>query len=53
MQRTYAMQRYPRFSKAVADTETELLFTQLANIERSHKIILEDIYTNMTFPEFW
>jgi len=29
----------------------EVLFSQLANMERGHKARLEDIYTNMAFPE--
>ena len=29
------------------------LSIQLANMERSHKARLEDIYTNMAFPETW
>jgi len=48
-----AMQMYTQLAKASADTETQLLFTQLANMERSHKSRLEDIYTNMAFPEVW
>jgi rubrerythrin len=46
-----AMQMYTQFAKAAADVETQLLFTQLANMERGHKARLEDIYTNMAFPE--
>jgi len=48
-----AMQMYTQLAKAAADTETQLLFSQLANMERSHKSRLEDIYTNMAFPEVW
>ena len=48
-----AMQTYTRLAKAAGDTETQLLFSQLANMERSHKARLEDIYTNMAFPEAW
>lgn len=48
-----AMQMYTQFAKAAADTETQLLFSQLANMERGHKARLEDIYTNMAFPEAW
>jgi len=48
-----AMQMYTQFAHAAADTETQLLFSQLANMERSHKARLEDIYTNMAFPEVW
>ena len=48
-----AMQMYTQFANAAADTETQLLFSQLANMERGHKARLEDIYTNMAFPETW
>lgn len=48
-----AMQMYTQLAAAAADTETQLLFNQLANMERSHKARLEDIYTNMAFPETW
>jgi len=48
-----AMQMYTQFANAAADTETQLLFSQLANMERAHKARLEDIYTNMAFPETW
>ncbi len=46
-----AMQMYTQLAKLSKDTETQLLFFQLANMERSHKARLEDIYTNMAFPE--
>jgi len=46
-----AMQMYTQLSKLAKDTETQFLFSQLANMERSHKARLEDIYTNMAFPE--
>jgi rubrerythrin len=48
-----AMQMYTQLANAAADVETQLLFSQLANMERSHKARLEDIYTNMAFPETW
>ncbi|MCK9581373.1 MAG: ferritin family protein [Methanoregula sp.] len=48
-----AMQMYTQLAKASADTETQLLFTQLANMERGHKARLEDLYTEMAFPETW
>ncbi|MFA5268600.1 MAG: ferritin family protein [Methanoregula sp.] len=48
-----AMQMYTQLAKAAADTETQLLFSQLANMERSHKARLEDLYTEMAFPETW
>jgi rubrerythrin len=46
-----AMQMYTQFANAASDLETQLLFSQLANMERGHKARLEDIYTNMAFPE--
>ena len=48
-----AMQMYTQLAKLSTDTEQQLLFGQLANMERSHKARLEDIYTNMAFPEAW
>lgn len=48
-----AMQMYTQLAAHAGDTETQFLFTQLANMERGHKARLEDIYTNMAFPEAW
>jgi rubrerythrin len=48
-----AMQMYTQLAKLSKDIETQLLFSQLANMERGHKARLEDIYTNMAFPEVW
>jgi rubrerythrin len=48
-----AMQMYTQLAKLAGDNETQLLFSQLANMERGHKARLEDIYTNMAFPEVW
>ena len=48
-----AMQMYTQLAKLSKDTETQFLFSQLANMERSHKARLEDVYTNMAFPEAW
>ena len=33
------------------ELEAMQMYSQLANMERSHKARLEDIYTNMAFPE--
>ncbi len=46
-----AMQMYTQLAKLSADVEQQLLFSQLANMERGHKARLEDIYVNMAFPE--
>jgi rubrerythrin len=48
-----AMQMYTQLASHSTDTEQQLLFSQLANMERTHKARLEDIYTNMAFPEVW
>jgi rubrerythrin len=48
-----AMQMYTQLAALAKETETQLLFSQLANMERGHKARLEDIYTNMAFPEVW
>ena len=48
-----AMQMYTQLASLAKDTETQLLFSQLANMERGHKARLEDLYTNMAFPESW
>jgi rubrerythrin len=48
-----AMQMYTQLANAAADLETQLLFSQLANMEKTHKARLEDIYTNMAFVEVW
>ena len=48
-----AMQMYTQFAGLSTDMEQKFLFTQLANMESGHKARLEDIYTNMAFPEVW
>jgi rubrerythrin len=48
-----AMQMYTQLASGAADLEAQLLFTQLANMERGHKARLEDLYTEMAFPEAW
>ena len=48
-----AMQMYTQLAGLSTDTEQKFLFTQLANMESGHKARLEDLYTNMAFPEVW
>jgi rubrerythrin len=48
-----AMQLYTQLSRKSTDVEQQLLFSQLANMESSHKARLEDLYTEMAFPEVW
>jgi len=46
-----AMQRYTQLANLSSSTEQKLLFSQLANMESGHKARLEDLYTEMVFPE--
>jgi rubrerythrin len=48
-----AMQMYTQLATLSIDAEQELLFSQLATMERGHKARLEDLYTEMSFPEVW
>ena len=48
-----AAQMYTRLARASADAEQKMVFEQLANMEKGHKARLEDIYTNMAYPEVW
>ncbi|HUH78497.1 MAG TPA: ferritin family protein [Methanoregula sp.] len=48
-----SMQMYTQLAKSSTDVEQQLLFSQLANMETSHKARLEDLYTEMAFPESW
>jgi rubrerythrin len=48
-----AMQMYTQLAKVNADPDQQKLFMELAAMERGHKARLEDIYTNMAFPEAW
>jgi rubrerythrin len=48
-----AMQMYTQLAKASADKAQKKVFMELASMERGHKKKLEDLYTNMAFPEVW
>lgn len=48
-----AMQMYTQSASLSVDPEQIELFESLAAMERGHKARLEDIYTNMAFPEVW
>lgn len=48
-----AMQMYTQLASLSVDPEQIELFESLAAMERGHKARLEDIYTNMAFPEVW
>ena len=48
-----AMQMYTQLANTSTDAEQKNIFIELASMERGHKSRLEDIYTNMAFPEVW
>lgn len=48
-----AMQMYTQLAKTSTDENQKAIFNKLASMERGHKSKLEDIYTNMAFPEVW
>lgn len=48
-----AMQMYTQLASMSDDAAQKKIFTELASMERGHKSRLEDIYTNMAFPEAW
>ncbi len=48
-----AMQMYTQLANASDDEAQKKIFLELAAMERGHKSKLEDIYTNMAFPEVW
>jgi len=47
------MNMYFGFSRASDDEGQKKIFDNLASMEQSHKAKLEDLYTNMAFPEVW
>ena len=48
-----SMMMYTQLANASTDAGQKKLFMDLVSMERSHKSRLEDIYTNMAFPEAW
>ena len=48
-----AMQMYTQLANTSTDEGQKNIFLELASMERGHKSRLEDIYTNMAFPEVW
>jgi rubrerythrin len=48
-----AMDMYTKMADCSTDAEQKKLFQSLANMEQGHKVRLEDIFTNMAFPEAW
>jgi rubrerythrin len=48
-----AMRLYQGLAGASTDSDQKQTFLTLANMERSHKARLEDLYTSMAYPEVW
>jgi len=48
-----AMQMYTQLANSSTGEAQKDLFVELASMERRHKSKLEDLYTNMAFPEIW
>jgi len=48
-----AMNMYSELANNSSDQGQKEVFQSLANMEKGHKARLEDIYTNMAFPEVW
>lgn len=48
-----AMQIYTQLANVSTGAAQKKIFLELATMERGHKSKLEDIYTNMAFPEVW
>lgn len=48
-----AMEMYEQFADLCIDADQRNVFLELAKMEREHKARLEDLYTEMAFPESW
>ena len=48
-----AMKMYMELANCSSDQEQKEVFQSLSRMERGHKARLEDMYTNMAFPEVW
>lgn len=48
-----AMEMYQDLASSSSDEEQKKLFMNLSVMEKGHKARLEDLYTNMAFPEVW
>jgi rubrerythrin len=44
---------YNELADLSPEAEQERLFTQLANMEESHKARLEDLYSEIAYAEVW
>ena len=48
-----AMRMYQGLANSSTSTNQKEMFLALANMERSHKVKLEELFTTMAYPEVW
>jgi rubrerythrin len=48
-----AMDMYTEMAGCSTSAEQKKMFQSLAAMEQNHKVKLEDVFTNMAFPEVW
>jgi len=48
-----AMQMYQALADSSTSEDQKKMFLALANMERGHKVKLEELYTSMAYPEVW
>lgn len=48
-----AMGLYQGLADSSTNSEQKEMFLNLANMERAHKVRLEELYTSMAYPEVW
>ena len=48
-----AMQMYQALADSSTSQDRKKMFLALANMERGHKVKLEELYTSMAYPEVW
>ncbi len=48
-----AMRLYLGLADSSMDSDQKEMFLNLSNMERSHKVRLEELYTSMAYPEVW
>ncbi|MDA8305567.1 MAG: ferritin family protein [Deltaproteobacteria bacterium] len=48
-----AMRLYQSLAASSTSSDQKQMFLTLANMERAHKVKLEELYTSMAYPEVW
>ena len=48
-----AAETYRRFADACQDSEMRRIYSELAEMERGHKVRLEELFVNAAYPECW